>query len=193
MRRSASILLLAAAAVLAVSCAKKQDLAPAAEAPAAPPPAATAPSSNFGDTPVTSAESPKTVEKDKVEGGDETKAGLPGGSTGEKEDSTFTRVEDAEAALAKADQEIQGLVPAVHGSAPVAGPKKPASKPASSATPLARGEPRCENACKAMESLRRAADAVCRLTSKTDDHCKKAQKLVKTNEARVAVCQCSGS
>lgn len=59
-----------------------------------------------------------------------------------------------------------------------------------SATPLAAGDTRCPEACKAMESLRRAAASVCRLAGDPHERCDRAKKIVKDSEARVAVCKC---
>lgn len=59
-----------------------------------------------------------------------------------------------------------------------------------SATPLAAGDTRCPEACKAMESLRRAAASVCRLAGDPHARCDRAKKIVKDSEARVAVCKC---
>jgi hypothetical protein len=55
---------------------------------------------------------------------------------------------------------------------------------------LTQGDPRCERACKAFSSLRRAADGVCRLAGDGDARCVRARGIVKDNEARVATCKC---
>jgi hypothetical protein len=61
------------------------------------------------------------------------------------------------------------------------------------ATPLAAGDARCADACKAMESLRRAAAAVCRLAGEENARCARAKGIVKDSEARVAACKCEPS
>jgi hypothetical protein len=89
----------------------------------------------------------------------------------------FATVEDAERALEQAKTELATLVGRD-------------GKKGSEAQPLTRGTPPCENACRAFASLRRAADAVCRIAGETDGRCVKARVLVKENETRVAACGC---
>ncbi|MCC6644136.1 MAG: hypothetical protein IT374_01010 [Polyangiaceae bacterium] len=48
----------------------------------------------------------------------------------------------------------------------------------------------CQTACRALASMRRAADAVCRLAGATDARCDSAQRRVDAATARVAHCGC---
>ena len=60
----------------------------------------------------------------------------------------------------------------------------------SRAQPLASGDSRCTKACKAFASLKRAKDAICRLTKKGSEACEKANSSVKANEKRLKACAC---
>ncbi len=96
----------------------------------------------------------------------------------DKAEPALATVPEAEKALAEAQKELDTVLgPAVKGGA-------------GGASPLSAGDTRCPNACKAMESLRHAADAICRLTSPTDQRCSHAKDVVKTGEKRVSVCGC---
>ena len=58
------------------------------------------------------------------------------------------------------------------------------------ASKKAGGDTPCVTACKAIASMRRAAQAVCRLAGDDTERCKKAQTLLDESEKRVAACQC---
>jgi hypothetical protein len=88
----------------------------------------------------------------------------------------YTSVEEAEKALTGAKTELDKLL----------------TKAGGGADRLSTDDARCENACKAFSSMKRAGDAVCRLAGDSDPRCKKARTLVKGSESRVAVCKCDG-
>ena len=48
----------------------------------------------------------------------------------------------------------------------------------------------CDTACAALDSMRRAADGICRLTSETDERCVGARGSVSAGEARTATAGC---
>lgn len=100
--------------------------------------------------------------------------GLPKDSRGEPRTP-----EEAQAAFDRAKTELDTLL------GTIGGPKRGA------ATPLASSDGRCPDACKAFSSLKRAADAVCRLTSETDPRCTRAKDVVKESQARVDACKCA--
>jgi len=116
-------------------------------------------------------------------------------ATGEKKtrEAAFKNVADAEAALARANQQLvalyapQAKTEARGGAAMSAG--KPTARKAP-ATHTVDKESRCDTACKAFASLKRAADAVCRLAGDDDARCDHAKKLVDENGRRVAQCGC---
>lgn len=145
-------------------------------APAAPPAGQAAPGSMNQESPAP-AERPSSL------------------TTGEKKTkgAAFNSVADAEAALARANQQLvalytpQAKAEARGGAAVSAG--KPTAHKAREATAPNR-ESRCAIACKAFASLKRAADAVCRLAGEDDARCDHAKKLVDENGRRVAQCGC---
>jgi len=165
---------LVALALSALSCAKaERDAAPApvqqrpaeqpasGELPKAPEPEPALPPPPPGQPAADSDDKPKDAPK----------------STRSREPEPATLAE-AEAALAKAKSNLDTLL----GTTAVGR--------GGSATPLASGDPRCESACKAFSSLRRAAAAVCRLAGESNERCARAKALVKANEARVSSCAC---
>jgi hypothetical protein len=118
----------------------------------------------------------------------------------------FTSVEEAQAALARAEQELlalQGGPPAATAGAPEPqAPPPQASAPADRAAeaeekPAAKADqaaaPSCPGLCRAFASLSRAADAVCRLAGETDERCTHARSSVRTNFQRVASCRCAAT
>lgn len=88
----------------------------------------------------------------------------------------YKTIEEAESALSSGKAELDKLL----------------TKAGGGADRLQTDDARCENACKAFSSMKRAADAVCRLAGDPDARCKKARTLVKGSESRVAVCKCEG-
>ncbi len=106
----------------------------------------------------------------------------------------FKSVADAEKALAKANQQLALLYTpeanAAMGGAARSSAGKPVAKKAPETSPSADQESRCGTACKAFASLKRAADAVCRLAGDDDARCDHARKLVDENGRRVAQCGC---
>lgn len=88
----------------------------------------------------------------------------------------YKTVEEAEKALTGAKTDLDKLL----------------TKAGGGADRLSTGDSRCESACKAFSSMKRAGDAVCRLAGDSDPRCKKARTLVKGSESRVAVCKCEG-
>lgn len=95
-------------------------------------------------------------------------------------------VDEAQALLDSAHAELDGLfgAPDAEGAAPPAG---------AAADELGgkRQADRCATACRAMASMKRAGDAVCRLTSEDDERCATARSKVDEAAKRVAVCSCS--
>jgi hypothetical protein len=115
----------------------------------------------------------------------------------------FHNMEEAQAALAKAEQELlalQGGPPTAAGapaaSAPAGGEGAPA--PAAEAAPAPAPErkddqtsaSRCPNMCRAFGSLSRAAEAICRLAGEADERCTRARGSVRANFQRIAGCRC---
>jgi hypothetical protein len=118
----------------------------------------------------------------------------------------YVSIADAEAALARAESELNQALVASTASADGAPKRKAPSAPAAGAAPPSPAKPgaladeeasgdsvanRCAVACRAFGSLRRAADAVCRLAGEADARCKRAQGVVNQSRSRVSACSCS--
>jgi hypothetical protein len=124
---------------------------------------------------------------------------------GKSEDNAeFSSLEAAERALnqAKADLDRLALAepaPAVGRSASAdRAEKKNDSKPrqapsAAGAAAPTKANGMCEEACRALSSLSRAASAVCRLDSNGGTHCSHAKHVLADAQQRVASCSCVGS
>ncbi|RYE83428.1 MAG: hypothetical protein EOO75_19350 [Myxococcales bacterium] len=48
----------------------------------------------------------------------------------------------------------------------------------------------CRDACRALSSMRRAADTVCRLAGEGDERCQSARRRVHDGEGQTGTCQC---
>jgi hypothetical protein len=170
MRKLRPVIVLASLASLAIASCKKSEDAPDANAPSATP----APAKDESEAPSTpAAPAEPHSEQPAVKSGSEPPAEGTGSPLDKNE---YKNVGEAESALASAKSELDQLL----------------QKPGGGADRLSVGDSRCENACKALASMKRAADAVCRLAGDGDTRCKKARTLVKDSEGRVSVCKCDG-
>jgi hypothetical protein len=114
-------------------------------------------------------------------------------------------VEEAEAQIARARAELD------HGRPPheererttdTQGAPQPSADAASGAvrptTPAAPGAPStsreaaCASPCRALASLRRAVEALCRMTGSEDARCTSARRTLNESVANVAHCSCHG-
>lgn len=136
----------------------------------------------------------------------------------------FSSLEDAEAALRKAEQQVLASAPqAQYTAAPakpspetappapteptVTGAAAPDKKPqvASGGAPPraqvvtaddgaskdeAESASPCQLGCKALASMQRAAEAICRMTAEQDERCSSARQRVADSAARLAHCAC---
>lgn len=78
-------------------------------------------------------------------------------------------------------------------SAPV--PAATATVDAPPASPQAGGkaeEGGCQDACRALSSMKRAADTICRLAGPEDARCQTARRRVHEGEERASTCGCKG-
>ncbi len=141
--------------------AVEQTAAPGAGAPAQPPP-----------PPAAQPEPGAVAAPSSGEDNDEARKKRDG--LKEENQKSFTTVAEAEAALAQAKTELDTLL-----------------APAGKAVALSSGDARCDKACKAFSSLRRAANGVCRLAGDDTPRCDKARGTVSDNEKRVATCGCA--
>jgi len=125
----------------------------------------------------------------------------------DSEELRFTTVEAAERALLQAKSDFDRLAmnepPAPMTAAPAAAPAPEKSAPrsqkkdrarasagaAAEATGSAPSNP-CENACRALSSMSRAANAVCRLDGESGTHCAHAKQVVTDSQRRITSCVC---
>lgn len=109
---------------------------------------------------------------------------------------TLDSLEDAERAYASAEQELLALYAPgsiaqdVGGASAEGKPHKPAAPAQTKAGADADQPNRCAQVCRALGSLERARDAICRLTSATDARCERANISVEKNRERAARCAC---
>lgn len=74
-------------------------------------------------------------------------------------------------------------------------PPPPVAEPAKDMRPmeLKKAEdaaPACTEVCRALSSMKRAADTICRLTSPDDTRCQSARRRVHDGEERASPCGC---
>ena len=60
----------------------------------------------------------------------------------------------------------------------------------SDATALSASSDRCNRVCRAIGSMRRSVDAICRLAGDDDERCKKARGSLDRNDKRVKESSC---
>ena len=73
-----------------------------------------------------------------------------------------------------------------------ASPRAPSSSPQGGTAPSARHEREdaCGSPCRALASMKRAVEALCRMTGDTDDRCVEARRTLGESTSRVASCKC---
>ena len=122
-----------------------------------------------------------------------------GGCAVQKRDAeapgTYQSVEDAERDLTSAEGSLTRALPPGQQSRPGTVSEAPkmapsADEPAAPADAGAREPSPCEVACRALASMARAADAVCRLAGPDDPRCLSARKRVEDATTRAQACSC---
>lgn len=122
-------------------------------------------------------------------------------TSADAESQRLETLDDAERAYATAQRKLDSLLGnrtngLTEGTPEHAEPEKPASPlpaPSAGAAPLKKADDRCKNVCLALASLERARDAICRITSETDERCTKATTSLDKNRERARVCACPES
>jgi hypothetical protein len=137
-----------------------------------------------------------------------------------REEAAPQSIEDAQAQLARARQDLDRSVASAPSSAVPGQPAQPGAGAAAStesrptSTPArppadvsATGGDRqnagtgggaapppppspCEQACRALSSMKRAKEAICRMAGDADTRCTDATKAVADGESRVTQCKC---
>jgi hypothetical protein len=140
-----------------------------------------------------------------------TTAGEPAPRTLEEAEAALARAEHSLRAASEGREETPRPESADHataGAAPTtANPQAGLGQPAPQAQPRPAEAPKkdekkgtdaqpktagsaCEIACRALGSMKRAAEAICRMTSQEDDRCLSARKRVNDSASRVERCSC---
>ena len=110
-------------------------------------------------------------------------------------------IDSLEAALAREEDSLRSLVSlaesppkeeALPDAPPPASPPSPTATGASRAVELENSERPCDRACRALDSMRRSADGICRLSGDDEDRCQRAQARVDAagELVRGAGCSC---
>jgi hypothetical protein len=103
-------------------------------------------------------------------------------------------IEEAQAAIARARAELEGQRHDLDASASSKTTDAPA-QPQGDAPP-AREERRpgagaaCRASCRALASMKRAVEALCRMAGDADERCTEARRKLEDSTARVAQCGC---
>lgn len=116
-------------------------------------------------------------------------------------DDLATAQEELEAARRELELALapaaQSKPTATGGAAPPAAAAPPRSRRANAADEAPKGkaekkrsETSCQTACRAFQSLGRAADSICRLAGDEDERCGRAREVVTQAERRVTACGC---
>ena len=69
---------------------------------------------------------------------------------------------------------------------------EPPAQPQGGASPRQERENACGSPCRALASMRRAVDALCRMTGDADERCIDARRTLGESTSRVASCRCDG-
>jgi hypothetical protein len=101
-------------------------------------------------------------------------------------------VEEAQLLIARAREELGGApgADAAPRDKPAPAPAPPPRTEPSPAPPKTADEDRCASSCRALGSMRRAVDALCRMTGDDDARCTDARKTLRESTTRVAACRC---
>ena len=118
--------------------------------------------------------------------------------SGGKNDAAFasepTTVDEARAQIARAEAELRGGLEGAKKAESTGTEERPKAEPRSPAPPhedkSLTDAPSCRTPCQALRSMRRAVDALCRMTGDADERCLEARKTLATSEVRAATCGC---
>ncbi len=110
-------------------------------------------------------------------------------------------IEEAQARLDQEEARLKRLAltkketyasPPPSAPAPVATATATAEAPASPQAGGRAEEGGCQDACRALSSMKRAADTICRLAGPEDARCQTARRRVQEGEERTSTCGCKG-
>ncbi len=104
-----------------------------------------------------------------------------------------TTLEEASAQFNRARAQLEGAGSSYGAAAPAPVAPSSAESTQTSQPPQKSEEPAanaCAIPCRALASMRRAADAICRLAGNTDARCTDARQTLAANQQRLAGCPC---
>ena len=106
------------------------------------------------------------------------------------------QIADAQRRLSSGNTEESGEDAKASQSPPPPPPAPPSDRvaPGGGAPPKTKNEAptdACTSPCRAFASMRRAVEALCRMTGETDERCVKARRTLETTNGRVASCRCN--
>jgi hypothetical protein len=114
-----------------------------------------------------------------------------------------TNVEEAQDQIARLQAKLDGADKKTEKAAEQPAPthdsnvssEKPSPPPQGGAAPAREERPEnvCGNRCRALASMKRAVDALCRMTGDTDTRCVDARRTLTQNTTHVSTCKCEGS
>jgi hypothetical protein len=138
-------------------------------------------------------------------GADAAPAKAPGSTERSKEDSDKLvepkTVEEAQdqIARARAELEVASRTPTGDASSSSTPPKATEPKAESRPSPQGGASPHeeryadtCGSPCRALASMRRAVEALCRLTGDGDNRCADARRTLTESTTRISSCKCEG-
>ncbi len=106
-------------------------------------------------------------------------------------------IEEAQQQIAQARASLEGDADAkATAGSSTPSRESPATSPQGGAAPSARHERSadvCGGPCRALASMKRAVEALCRMTGETDDRCAEAKRTLGESTSRIAYCRCEGS
>lgn len=127
-------------------------------------------------------------------------------------DESFASVDDAQRGLKQAEADLRAALgpasagaaspagPSVETSTPLPSPAPPSSPPPAPATgattkaPEREGLPQdasaCATACRALGSMTKATETICRLAGASDERCTKAQHSIDDARTSMRTCVC---
>jgi hypothetical protein len=103
-------------------------------------------------------------------------------------------VQEAQDRIARARDELEATTPtadakAAPADAPAAPPPTSAAPPSASSVAESVHDT-CGGQCRALDSMRRAVEALCRMTGDGDSRCSLARKTLSASMSRLSPCKC---
>lgn len=102
-------------------------------------------------------------------------------------------VEEAQRQIAEAAGELEGRAfKAAESDHMTAPPSEPSGSSKAEDRKPELEPPRCVSPCRALASMKRAVEALCRMTGEADSKCVEAKKTLADSVGKTATCKCGG-